>query len=140
MICSTRCGALLGGSIGTFDDLFGRIASGNGGARAVAGDAQRALILRRVVASVRLGDLDRSARFTGFADALGTALAELESGLLDPDDLDGDLAELYRAYRAELDRLDLWDADLRRRYAPAGSPTSSLRGTAGRSTPTASRT
>jgi ATP-dependent helicase/DNAse subunit B len=112
-----RCGALLGGSIGTFDDLFGRIASGNGGARAVAGDAQRALILRRVVASVRLGDLDRSARFNGFPDALGTALAELESGLLDPDDLDGDLAELYRTYRAELDRLDLWDADLRRRYA-----------------------
>ena len=45
-----RCGALLGGSIGTFDDLFERIAAGNGGARAVAGDAQRALLLRRVVA------------------------------------------------------------------------------------------
>jgi ATP-dependent helicase/nuclease subunit B len=112
-----RCGALLGGSIGTFDDLFERIAGSNGGARAVAGDAQRALLLRRVVASARLGDLDRSARFSGFADALGTAIAELESGLLDPDDLDGDLAELYRAYRAELDRLGLWDADLRRRYA-----------------------
>jgi ATP-dependent helicase/DNAse subunit B len=112
-----RCGALLGGSIGTFDDLFAKIASGNGGAKAIAGDAQRALILRRVVASVRLGDLDRSSRFTGFPDALGTAIAELESGLLDPDDLDGDLAELYRAYRIELDRLDLWDADLRRRYA-----------------------
>src|SRR6185369_13682923 len=112
-----RCGALLGGSIGTFDDLFERIAAGNGGARAVAGDAQRALLLRRVVASVRLGNLDRSARFAGFADALGTAIAELESGLVAPDDLDGDLAELYRSYRAELDRLGLWDADLRRRYA-----------------------
>src|SRR5581483_5635572 len=80
-------------------------------------EAQRALLLRRAVASVRLGALDRSARFTGFADALGSAIAELESGLLDPDDLDGELAELYRAYRAELDRLGLWDADLRRRHA-----------------------
>jgi ATP-dependent helicase/nuclease subunit B len=112
-----RCGALLGGTIGTFDDVFERIAAGNGSVRPVAGDAQRALLLRRVVASVRLSDLDRSARFAGFADALGTAIAELEAGLLDPDDLDGDLAELYRAYRAELDRLELWDADLRRRYA-----------------------
>src|SRR5581483_5240007 len=75
-----RRGALLGGWIGTFDDLFERIA-GNG-ARPVAGEAQRALLLRRAVASVRLGALDRSARFTGFADALGSAIAELESGLL----------------------------------------------------------
>jgi ATP-dependent helicase/DNAse subunit B len=112
-----RCGALLGGSIGTFDDLFERIAAGNGAARAIAGDAQRALLLRRIVESVRLEDLRRSARFTGFPDALGSAIAELESALLDPDDLDGDLAELYRAYRVELDRLELWDADLRRRYA-----------------------
>jgi ATP-dependent helicase/nuclease subunit B len=112
-----RCGALLGGSIGTFDDLFERIAAGNGGARAVAGDAQRALLLRRVVAAVRLADLGRSARFAGFADALGATIAELEAGLLDPDDLDGDLADLYRAYRAELDRLGIWDTDLRRRYA-----------------------
>jgi ATP-dependent helicase/nuclease subunit B len=112
-----RCGALLGGSIGTFDDLFARIAAGNGALRPVAGDAQRALLLRRVVASVRLADLSRSARFSGFPDALGSTIAELEAGLLDPDDLDGELAELYRAYRDELDRLGIWDADLRRRYA-----------------------
>ena len=113
----TRCGALMGGSIGTFDDVFDRIASGNGGARPVAGDSQRALVLRRVVAGAKLDELGRSARFAGFADALGTAIAELEAGLLDPDELDGDLAELYRRYRAELDRLGLWDRDLRRRYA-----------------------
>ncbi len=112
-----RCGALLGGSIGTFDDLFERVAAQDGGSRPVAGDAQRALLLRRVVASARLADLDRSARFSGFADALGSAIGELEAGLLDANDLDGDLAELYRAYRAELDRLGLWDADLRRGYA-----------------------
>ena len=112
-----RAGALLGGSIGTFDDVFRRIAAGNGGAKPVAGDAQRALVLRRVVAEARLGELGDSARFAGFADALGSTISELESGLLDPGDLDGDLAELYARYRTELDRLGLWDRDLQRRYA-----------------------
>ena len=111
-----RAGALLGGSIGTFDDVFERIARGNGG-RPVAGDAQRALILRRVVAGATLADLGASARFSGFGDALGTTIAEVEAGLLEPGDLDGDLAELYRRYREELDRLGLWDRDLRRAHA-----------------------
>jgi len=70
-----RAGALLGGSIGTFDDVFERIAGGNGAARPLAGDAQRSLILRRVVAGATLGDLDASARFAGFGDALGTFVA-----------------------------------------------------------------
>src|SRR6185437_2534666 len=112
-----RAGALLGGWIATFDDVFERIAGGNGGARPVAGDAGRSLILRRVVAGARLGDLDASARFAGFGDALGTAIAELEAGLVEPDDVDGDLAQLYRRYREELDRLGLWDRDLRRAHA-----------------------
>jgi ATP-dependent helicase/DNAse subunit B len=112
-----RAGALLGGSIGTFDDVFERIAAGNGFVKPVAGDAQRSLILRRVVAGATLGALDASARFAGFGDALGTVIAELESGLLEPGDVDGDLAELYRRYREELDRLGLWDRDLRRAYA-----------------------
>src|ERR1044072_3313 len=50
----TRCGALMGGSIGTFDAVFDGIASGNGESRRVIGDAQRALLLRRVVAGARL--------------------------------------------------------------------------------------
>ncbi|MGE5273817.1 MAG: PD-(D/E)XK nuclease family protein [Verrucomicrobiota bacterium] len=112
-----RAGALLGGLIGTFDDLFDRIAAGNAAARPVVGEAQRALLLRRVVAGARLGALEVSARFSGFADSLGSAIAELEAGLLEPDDLDGDLAELYRSYRSELHRLGLWDRDLRRGYA-----------------------
>jgi ATP-dependent helicase/DNAse subunit B len=112
-----RGGALLGGMIGTFDDVFERIAAGNGAVKPVAGDAQRSLILRRVVAGARLGDLDASARFAGFGDALGIAVAELEAGLLEPEDVDGDLAELYRRYLAELDRLGHWDRDLRRGQA-----------------------
>src|SRR5215212_6254304 len=108
--------ALLAGSIGTFDDLFKRIAR-QGEPRQVATDAQRTLIVRRALAGRSLNGLGRSARFGGFADALLAAVAELESGLLDPNDLDGELASLYGAYRGELDRLNLWDRDLLRRHA-----------------------
>ena len=107
-------GALVGGSIGTFDDLFERIARGNGAHRAVITSAQRTLLLRRVVARHAGGP---SARFSGFADSLGATVSELESALLEPAELDGELAELYAAYREELDRLDLWDRELERRHA-----------------------
>jgi ATP-dependent helicase/nuclease subunit B len=112
-----RAGALLNGSIGTFEDVFDQLAAGSANRRPVLGDAQRALVLRRVVQAARLDELGESARFSGFADALGSAISELEAGLLDPTDLDGDLADLYRSYREELDRLELWDRDLRRREA-----------------------
>jgi ATP-dependent helicase/DNAse subunit B len=108
--------ALLGGFIGTFDDLFGHIAAG-GSSRAVISPAQRALLLRRVIAGARLNGLAASARTGGFADALADAIGELEAGLLEPDVLEGGLAELYRAYRIELDRLGLWDRELERRHA-----------------------
>ena len=112
--------ALLGGTIGTFDDVFRRIAKDGGGAsRPVVSETQQALIARRAVASVRarMNGLGRSARFVGFADALLGAVAELEAGLLDPADLDGDVAALYGAYVSELDALGLWDRQLLRRYA-----------------------
>src|SRR3954447_20579832 len=109
----SRSGALLGGSIGTFDDLFERIARGNGAHRPVVSEAQRTLLLRRVVARAQ----GRSARFAGFADALAATGAELESALVEPGELDGELAELYAAYREELDRLGLWDRELERRHA-----------------------
>src|SRR3954468_10313983 len=109
----TRAGALVGGSIGTFDDLFQRLAQGNGAHRPVISQAQRTLLLRRVVA----GAQGRSARFAGYADSLGTTVAELESALLERGDVDGGLAELSAASRADLDRLGLWDRELERRYA-----------------------
>src|SRR3954463_2678724 len=108
-----RTGALVGGSIGTFDDLFERIARGNGAHRPVVTEAQRTLLLRRVVARAQ----GRSARFAGFADALGSTVAELESALVEPEELDGELAVLYAAYREELDKLGVWDRELERRHA-----------------------
>jgi ATP-dependent helicase/DNAse subunit B len=112
-----RTGALVGGSIGTFDDLFRRIAQGNGAHRRVVTDAQRTLLLRRVVARVSAQGSGGSSRFGGFADALAATVAELESALLEPGELDGELAQLYRGYRDELDRLELLDRELQHRYA-----------------------
>jgi hypothetical protein len=111
--------ALLGGEIGTFDDLFRTIARGGGERRSVATEAQRALVVRRALAGASLDGLRASSGFAGFGDALLGAVSELESGLVDPDEVDGDLAVLYAAYRAELDRLELWDRDLQRRHAVA---------------------
>ena len=64
-----NAGALVSGEIGTFDDLFKRIAAddADGRHRPVATDAQRALIVRRVLARARLNGWTRSARFGGFA-------------------------------------------------------------------------
>src|SRR5947208_14667707 len=76
--------ALLGGSIGTFDDLFTRIARGGADLRSVATEAQRTLIVRRALAGRSLNGLGRSARFGGFADALLATVARLEPGLPDP--------------------------------------------------------
>src|SRR6185437_9423035 len=110
------CGALLGGRIGTFDDLF-RLMQTRGEHRPVATDAQRALIVRRALSRARLNGWTRSARFGGFADALSSTLGELESGLVEPSEVDGDLAGLYGEYRSELGKLGLWDRDLQRRAA-----------------------
>jgi ATP-dependent helicase/nuclease subunit B len=114
-----RGGALLGGTIGTFDDLFRRLGRAAPGARPVASEAQRALVVRRALAAARpsLNGVSASTQFGGFAEALLGAVEELEAGLVDPDALEGDLAFLYGAYSAELDRLGLWDRDLLRRAA-----------------------
>ena len=110
--------ALLGGSIGTFDDVFRRIRQNAGAAsRQQLTDAQRSLLLSRVVSAASLNGLGPSSRYPGFADALGSAVADLEAAMLDPAEADGQLADLYRAYREELDRLELFDRELARGHA-----------------------
>jgi ATP-dependent helicase/DNAse subunit B len=111
-----RCGCLFSGTIGTFDDLFRRLAGGDAQKRPLS-DAERSLIVRRLLQSASLNGLARSARTTGFADTLLQTLGELEQGMLDPEDLDGDLAQLYALYRGELERLGRFDRDLLRRRA-----------------------
>ena len=109
---------LLGGFVGTFDDVFARVAFRPGErARPVATEVQRTLVLRRAVAGTGLNGLGASARSSGFVEALRDAVEELQSNLLEPDDVGGDLARLYGAYRAELERLGLTDPDLVRARA-----------------------
>src|SRR4029079_4077382 len=74
-----RSGALLGGSIGTFDDVFGQIVRGDSDPRRVMPYAKRCLLVSRIVGRAALNGLGRSARFAGFADSLATTFAELES-------------------------------------------------------------
>ena len=113
-----RAGCVFGGSIGTFDDVFERVVRAGGG-RPLATDAQQHLALRRSVGRASLNGLSASARSAGFADALREAIRELQGALLEPDRVDGDLAHLYAAYRAELESLGLWDRELLRAAAVA---------------------
>jgi len=112
-----EAGALLGGSIATFDDLFDRIAKGSEGNLKPLGRAERALLVRRVVAAVELGELGESAAHSGFADSLLQALDELEAGLLEPEDVGGRLGALWAAYRRELETLGRSNRGIRRRRA-----------------------
>ena len=109
--------ALLGGSIGTFDDLFDRLARGVPGSLPRLGRLEQTLLVRRVVSGAELNGYTRSAAHAGFVDSLERALGELDEGLLTPDAVAGGLGVLYAAYRDELDRLGRWDRGLLRRHA-----------------------
>jgi ATP-dependent helicase/nuclease subunit B len=109
--------ALLGGSIGTFDDVFERIAFGSDGARRPLRRPERALLVRRVVGRADLDGYSRSAAHAGFVDSLERTLDELEEGLLSPTAIDGELGVLYTGYRDELDRFERWDKGLLRSHA-----------------------
>jgi ATP-dependent helicase/nuclease subunit B len=112
-----RAGALFGGTIGTFDDVFRSVAGDPGGR--LVGEAEQTLLLRRVIAQTtgNLNGLGASARSAGFADALRDAVRELAAGLVADDVPEGDLGRLYRAYRGELERLRLVDRELLRARA-----------------------
>jgi ATP-dependent helicase/DNAse subunit B len=112
-----RRSALLGGSITTFDGLFERLADGSGAGRRQLGRAEEALLVGRVVRGADLHRFAGSAAHAGFVDSLQQVLEELESGLLDPEAVEGELRALYAGYCAELERLGRWDRGLLRRAA-----------------------
>src|SRR5213076_3168459 len=56
-----RCGALLAGTVCTFDDLFRRLAKRDPAARPVVPDVARQLIVRRAIQRSELNGLGRSA-------------------------------------------------------------------------------
>lgn len=108
-----RCNGLLAGTVGTFDSLFESLAFGDGEALRLLGEAERHVVLRRVVDDTA----SPAARHPGFADALARTLAEVDGALVEPDDLAEPLAGLVRGYRAELERLHAWDRGALRRHA-----------------------
>lgn len=111
-----RCGALLAGTVGTFDTLFEFLAGSDPAPRTM-GDAERGIVLRHIVGSSRLDAFGPSSRFAGFTDSLAGALTEIEAALLDPEDLAPDLARLAEAYAAELERIRVRDRGMVRRRA-----------------------
>ena len=86
-------GGLLAGTIGTFDTLFDSLARSGGGGKRLLGESERTVLIRRISGAASAS----GARPAGFADAVGRALAELDSALLEPDDLADPLASLARA-------------------------------------------
>jgi hypothetical protein len=111
-----EAGCLMAGSIGTFDDLFERIAHAGAGSRRPLSDLQRTLLVRRLVERGENGK-GSGPPAPGYVDSLSAAIAELGAGLAEPEHAGGELARHYGAYRAELDALGRWDRELLRRYA-----------------------
>jgi len=108
-----RSPALLSGRVGTFDDLFRELAAGAPG-RCRLGDSERRFVVRSLLAEAKLDSFARSARFGGFLDALVEGFVELESALIEPTKVEGELGSLYSLYLAELERLDRADRELER--------------------------
>ena len=135
-----RCGCLLGGSIGTFDDLFERLVADDPAAGALATDAQRALV---VAPRGRGGALERARRAPRARAASPTrslsTLGELESGLLDPGDLDGELAALHAPTAPSSTASVSGTATCCAAARPSAWPASSTPGTATRCSRTGSR-
>ncbi|HET7366770.1 MAG TPA: PD-(D/E)XK nuclease family protein [Gaiella sp.] len=108
-----RCNGLLAGTVGTFDSLFESLAWANGDGRRLLGEAERHVLLRRVVGEAAVA----GSGHPGFADAVARTLAEVDGALVEPDDLAEPLAGLVRRYRDELEQRHAWDRGALRRHA-----------------------
>jgi ATP-dependent helicase/DNAse subunit B len=117
--------SVLGVSILTFERLFDEVARATGAPlRPSLTTAQSRYLVRRAIASTRLGILARSARRPGFETALAALIEELQAACLDPGTVAdlaaagddprylGELAALYSAYLALRDELGFGDAHL----------------------------
>ncbi|MEP6641325.1 MAG: PD-(D/E)XK nuclease family protein [Gaiellales bacterium] len=117
-----RRGVLAGGRIGTFDDLFEEVLGRCRELRPVVGEVQRRLLLTAAVAETPLHALQASARFSGFADAIGALADELSAAMAEPEPAAAsaraqELTALVAAYRAAVERLGRHDRPGRRAIA-----------------------
>src|SRR5205085_2489068 len=100
---------VLGGAVMVFDRLVAELARRAGYAQPRLSPLQRRLLLAEVIAGLELGELAESARSRGFVTAAGELISELSSALVEPERFaaakpDRDIAAIYTAYRAALDR------------------------------------
>jgi len=115
-----RRGVVLGGAIGTFDDLFERALERCGEPAGWLGGLPRRRVLDAVVREAELDGLAAAARFPGFVDGLSRLFDDLAAGA-EPDQLDrrlqrfagegrrGELVALHTRYRQRLDELGVRD-------------------------------
>jgi ATP-dependent helicase/nuclease subunit B len=108
-----RSPALFSGRVGTFEDLFRELAARAPGRRRLD-DNERRFVVRSLLDEAKLESFARSARFGGFLDALVESFVELESTLIEPTQVEGELGSLYSLYLAELERLERADRELER--------------------------
>ncbi len=109
-----RRAALLGGMIGTFDDLFERVLARCGRSADSLGGLERRLAVERSVREAQLETLAAPARFTGFGDGLARLFDEVAAAA-EPDQLErrltgfaqpgrrAEIAALHAGYRALLE-------------------------------------
>src|SRR3954454_3107599 len=115
-----RRSAVLGGMIGTFDDLFERVLERCGEPSAALATLPRRLVLEQVVREAGLDQLAAPSRFAGFVDGLGRMFNDL-AGSAPPELLERrlaacaepgrrlELAVLHGAFRARLAELGIRD-------------------------------
>ena len=108
-----RSPALFYGRVGTFDDLFRELAT-KASTRRQLGENGRRFVVRSLLVEAKLDSFTRSARFGGFLDALVESFVELESALIEPARVEGELGSLYALYLTELERLESADRELGR--------------------------
>jgi len=98
-----RRGAIVGGTVATFDDLFEQVLGRCQEPQRALTETQRRLLLQQLVGGSDLGSLAASARFAGFTDALAALADELAAAMVDPSGGAGSaaaLVALVRGYRA----------------------------------------
>lgn len=128
-LCTSGGGGVIGVSIRTFGSLFDEVARLAGLALPAPLSApQRLALVRAAVRATDLRLLRRSSERPGFAPALAALIAELQSAMVSPADLEhavadlddadyaGELAALYAAYVGLLESAERSDAGSR---APA---------------------
>src|SRR6476619_6954449 len=113
-----RRSAVLGGMIGTFEDLFERVLERCGEPSATLATLPRRLVLEQVVREAGLDQLAAPSRFAGFGDGLGRMFNDL-AGSAPPELLERrlaafaepgrrlELAVLHGAFRARLAELGI---------------------------------